>query len=256
MGLLRTHPQLLDVFTARHLPVVGARADLAPCRLGRLHRGCLFLDPVCSRNSRHQAARPPVRLGLLGVRGLHHGVRPDACAVDLHALGPGLWHRGHRQGGDGGGVGLHGWRALAAAAEDPDDPLPVPASKGPGRARTGGNQEPRRDAAAQAAGRCAARDAREHDAPHRRRRDRGRRRDPVRRASPHSAVQSGLRTIVRLSRRRGHESRHRHADVQREALVQRLMRGASQPGKPSACARTDRPFRWICRSARRGRTAI
>ncbi len=111
------------------------------------------------------------------------------------------------QGGDGGCVRLHRRRALAAVAEDPDDPSPFELRQV--QAALEEEEIKSRDATLllQQVG-DAQRALRESmDAPHRRRRDRGRRRHPVRRAGPHSPVQSGLRALVRLSRRRGHEPR-------------------------------------------------
>ena len=138
MGLLRTSARFIDVRTTRNMPAVGTATDLAPRCVGRRDCRRLFLHPHRAVDLRLEAPRCRFRMGVLGVRALHHGVRRRPRDVDHHALVSGLWHRRHRQGDDGGGVDRDGGDAVAAVAESACAALAIAASRrrsGPGAGR-------------------------------------------------------------------------------------------------------------------------
>ena len=138
VGLPAASARLVNVRTARHLPVVGAGADLAPCVRGHGDRRRLFLDSRGAFDLRVEAARRRFRMDFLGVRALHHGVRLHPCAVDRHAMGADLRYRSHRQDNDGGGIDRHRRHAVAVAAKGPCAAVAVAASRGRARAGAGG----------------------------------------------------------------------------------------------------------------------
>ena len=117
VGLLRALAGFLLSVPARDLPVVAAGVDLASRGLGRGDRRCLFLDPGCAFDLRVQAARCRLRLGVLGLCSVHHGMRLHPCVLDRNPVGADLWHRGLDQGDDGAGLDHHRAHAVAAVAE-------------------------------------------------------------------------------------------------------------------------------------------
>ena len=121
------------------MPAVGTAADLAPCCVGYRHCLRLFLDSRGAVDLRLEAPRCRFRMGVLGVRAVHHGVRRRPRDVDHHALVSDLWHRRHRQGDDGRGVDRDGGDAVAAVAKGARAALAIAASCGRSRPGAGGH---------------------------------------------------------------------------------------------------------------------
>src|SRR5882724_304685 len=128
VGILSTSAGFLDALSSRDLFALGARIDLAPRRVRRADRSGLFLDPGCACDLRIEAPRPQIRMGLLVVRHLYHGLRPDAYPVDLYPVGTDLRHRRPRQSRYRCGIRLHRRDALAVAADPSRDPFAIRAS--------------------------------------------------------------------------------------------------------------------------------
>ena len=82
---------------------------------------------------------PVSRARLLGVRVVHHGLRLHPCALDHHALGAGLRHRGADQGGNRTRLDCDRDHPVAAIAEGACAAVAVAASRGRARAGAGGN---------------------------------------------------------------------------------------------------------------------
>ena len=142
MEFSRASVGFVDVFATRHLPVVGTGADLAPRDFRRHHCRFVFLDPVCARDPRLQAARHPVWLDGLAVRRLHPRLRPHACILDLYVVGADLRPRRPGQGADRDRLDRHRGTAVAADPADPGDPDRGAAARGACRARGGRTPAP------------------------------------------------------------------------------------------------------------------